>query len=179
MRIKIDENLPLSLAVTLRTRGHDTDTVVDEGLSGTTDPDLLAHATREGRMIFTLDRGFGDIRRYPPGSHPGIVIFRLDNEAPAVARRCAVRCPGPQPTSSTAPGRIDRCRTISERSSACTLAVLANSSMYCFATTPYAFRTSSTDEDRRGISDDERGSRDTTSTPNSCGSRLFLRRRAR
>ena len=29
----------------------------------------------------TLDRGMADIRAYPPGSHPGIVVFRLDDQA--------------------------------------------------------------------------------------------------
>ena len=42
-------------------------------------------------MIFTLDRGFGDIRRYPPGTHPGIIVFRLGDEAPAAARTAVVQ----------------------------------------------------------------------------------------
>ena len=46
---------------------------------------VLAAAGGEGRMVFTLDRGFGDIRAYPPGTHPGIVVFRVDDQsAPAV-----------------------------------------------------------------------------------------------
>jgi hypothetical protein len=36
-----------------------------------------------------LDRGFGDIRRYPPGSHPGIVVLRLADES-ALATRAAI-----------------------------------------------------------------------------------------
>lgn len=33
-------------------------------------------------MLITLDRGMGDIRAYPPGSHAGIVVLRLaDNPA--------------------------------------------------------------------------------------------------
>jgi hypothetical protein len=27
-------------------------------------------------MLFTLDLEFGDLRKYPPGSHPGIILFR-------------------------------------------------------------------------------------------------------
>ena len=41
------------------------------------------------RMIVTLDRGFADIRRYPPGSHSGIVVLRLADES-ALASRSAV-----------------------------------------------------------------------------------------
>ena len=26
-----------------------------------------------------MDRGFGDIRAYPPGSHPGIIVLRPDD----------------------------------------------------------------------------------------------------
>ena len=30
----------------------------------------------KGRILVTLDRGFADLRAYPPGSHPGIVVLR-------------------------------------------------------------------------------------------------------
>ncbi len=30
-------------------------------------------------MIVTVDRGFGDIRRYPPGTHPGMVVVHARN----------------------------------------------------------------------------------------------------
>jgi hypothetical protein len=36
----------------------------------------VAAASDEGRMLLTLDRGIGDLRRYPPGSHSGIVVLR-------------------------------------------------------------------------------------------------------
>jgi hypothetical protein len=36
-------------------------------------------------VLITLDRGMGDIRSYPPGSHAGIAVLRLtDQSAPAV-----------------------------------------------------------------------------------------------
>ena len=38
-------------------------------------------------MLITLDRGFGDIHKYAPGSHEGIVIVRPASERPeSVAR---------------------------------------------------------------------------------------------
>lgn len=91
MKVKVDENLPASVASLLRGRGVDADSVLDEALTGTPDADLLRAADKEGRMIFTLDRGFGDIRSYPPGTHPGIVVFRLDDEAAASARTAVTR----------------------------------------------------------------------------------------
>lgn len=86
MKIKVDENLPYSVAELLRDRGFEADTVKEEGLGGTSDPQLLEVTTAEERMILTLDRGFGDIRAYPPGTHAGIVVLRLEDEsAPSAA----------------------------------------------------------------------------------------------
>ena len=35
-----------------------------------------------GRLVVTMDRGFGDVRAYPPGSHGGIVVLRMDQQTP-------------------------------------------------------------------------------------------------
>lgn len=32
-------------------------------------------------MLVTLDRGFGDVRRYPPGTHAGVVLLRLRRQS--------------------------------------------------------------------------------------------------
>lgn len=76
MRLKLDENLPEEARVAAASLGHEVDTVIEEGLEGTGDPEVLAAAIRDQRFLITLDRGFGDIRRYPPGSHPGIAVIR-------------------------------------------------------------------------------------------------------
>jgi predicted nuclease of predicted toxin-antitoxin system len=87
VRIKPDEDLPVSLAAGLTERGHDVESVAEEGLVGAPDPAVLDAAISEKRMMFTLDRGFSGIRPYPPGSHPGIVVLRIDDQsARAVAR---------------------------------------------------------------------------------------------
>lgn len=52
-----------------------------EGLAGDADLDVLAAATAAGRVLITLDRGLGDIRKYPPGSHPGIIVLRLPDQS--------------------------------------------------------------------------------------------------
>lgn len=51
--------------------GHIADDEHDEGLSGAKDPVVFTAICADGRMLLTLDRGFGDVRAYPPGSHPG------------------------------------------------------------------------------------------------------------
>jgi predicted nuclease of predicted toxin-antitoxin system len=71
VRLKLDENLPDVAREAAVALGHDVDTVADEGLGGAPDPDVLAAAASEDRFVVTLDRGFGDVRRYPPGSHAG------------------------------------------------------------------------------------------------------------
>ncbi len=76
MKLKLDENLPHDLAPALRGDGHDVHTVVEEQLAGESDPVVVAAATDEGRILLTLDRGIGDLRRYPPGSHAGILVLR-------------------------------------------------------------------------------------------------------
>ena len=50
---------------------------------------MAAAAKEEDRLLITLDKGFGDIRTYPPGTHPGILVLRLADES-AVAVRQAV-----------------------------------------------------------------------------------------
>jgi hypothetical protein len=42
-------------------------------------------ATAAGRILISLDRGLGDIRAYPPGSHAGIVVLRLSDQSAAAA----------------------------------------------------------------------------------------------
>lgn len=81
MKIKLDENLPGSAKAVLTGAGHDVDSVEDEGLAGADDPTVSAEATKVERLVITLDRGFGDTQRYPPGSHAGILVLRVDDQS--------------------------------------------------------------------------------------------------
>ena len=80
MILKLDENLPADLSSWLRAEGHDVTDVVEEGLGGEADPPVLKAATAEGRILLTFDLDFADIRHYPPGTHAGIVVFRLQDQ---------------------------------------------------------------------------------------------------
>jgi predicted nuclease of predicted toxin-antitoxin system len=91
VRIKLDENLPDSVIDVLAGVGHDVDTVRDEGLRGAKDPAVLAGATAHDRLLVTLDRGLGDIRTYPPGTHAGVLVVRLDHQSPRAIRHAAER----------------------------------------------------------------------------------------
>src|SRR6516165_6695705 len=76
MRIKLDENLPRRLKGTLASLQHDVVRVEDEHLLAQPDTVVAAAARKENRVLFTLDVEFGDLRKHPPGSHPGVILFR-------------------------------------------------------------------------------------------------------
>jgi predicted nuclease of predicted toxin-antitoxin system len=76
VRFKIDQNLPVEIADALRTAGHDAETVYEENLAGTPDPNLATIIQREARGLVTLDLGFADIRTYPPAEYPGLIVMR-------------------------------------------------------------------------------------------------------
>ena len=77
MKIKLDENLPLGLAVALRELGHDVHTLFDEQLAGQADADIWDATQKESRFLVTQDLDFSDMRKFAPGSHPGILLVRL------------------------------------------------------------------------------------------------------
>ncbi len=77
MRIKLDENIPSSLADWLRDAGHDADTVQQEGLAGKNDPAIWDATQTENRFFITQDLGFSDTRRFKPGTHRGLLLVRL------------------------------------------------------------------------------------------------------
>jgi len=77
LRFKVDENLPIEVAVVLRNAGFLADTVWDEGLSGASDHDIALVCRQEGRALITLDLDFADIRTYPPEEYAGIIVLRL------------------------------------------------------------------------------------------------------
>jgi hypothetical protein len=47
----------------------------------------VAAATVAGRILVSLDRGLGNIRACPPGSHAGIVVLRLTDQSAASAMK--------------------------------------------------------------------------------------------
>lgn len=77
MRFKLDENQPLALRDRLSALGHDADTCEDEGLRGSVDGTVWTAVVADDRVLVTCDLDFSDIRLFPPGTHPGIVLFRL------------------------------------------------------------------------------------------------------
>jgi predicted nuclease of predicted toxin-antitoxin system len=80
-RLKVDENLPDEIAELLRGRGHDAVTVADQGWEGLADVELWRRIQAEDRWLVTADKEFADLRRYPPGTHAGLILLRLAKES--------------------------------------------------------------------------------------------------
>lgn len=87
MKLKLDENLSRYLKQTLSALQHDVITVADENLLSQPDTVVGAAANGEGRILLTLDLEFADLRKYPPGSHPGIILFRPRSFGPLAVNR--------------------------------------------------------------------------------------------
>jgi predicted nuclease of predicted toxin-antitoxin system len=81
LKVKLDENLPSGARQPLVEVGHDVDSAADEGLDGASDARLVERATSEGRLVITLDRGLGDVRKYVPGDHAGVIVLRLGTQS--------------------------------------------------------------------------------------------------
>jgi predicted nuclease of predicted toxin-antitoxin system len=47
------------------------------------DPEIVAKAVREGRIVLTFDLDFGDILAAAHTDAPSVIIFRLRNQTPA------------------------------------------------------------------------------------------------
>ncbi|RIK31322.1 MAG: hypothetical protein DCC56_03815 [Anaerolineae bacterium] len=80
LKVKVDEDLPRRVAQLLREHGYDAASVMEQNMGGWKDPQLWPVIQEEERMLITADKGFGDIRVYPPGTHHGIVLLRPDED---------------------------------------------------------------------------------------------------
>ena len=77
MRILADENIPDQSIPLLRASGHDVLWVREEQPS-TDDPDVLDWATRESRLLITLDKDFGELSQRLRQPAPfGVILFRI------------------------------------------------------------------------------------------------------
>jgi predicted nuclease of predicted toxin-antitoxin system len=80
-RFKVDEDLPRQIADLLIAHGHDASTVVGPGWQGMSDEILWPRVQNERRWLMTADKGFADLRQYPPGSHAGVILLRSQEES--------------------------------------------------------------------------------------------------
>ena len=106
MKLKLDENLSRHLKAPLSSLGHDVSTAADEGLLGQPDSLIAGEAFAEKRMLLMLDLEFGSVIKFPPGKHPGIILFRLVELGPLAVNRFVEEfgrlhcCSGARPDAS-------------------------------------------------------------------------------
>ena len=77
MKFLLDQNVDRRFAAYLRGLGHDVTIISVDYPPGLPDQDVLAIAHREGRIVLTNDRDFGELvfRQHAP--HAGVIYFRL------------------------------------------------------------------------------------------------------
>ena len=89
--VKLDENLSLAHVDLLRHAGYDADRVDQQGLSGATDEQVWGRVCADNRFFITLDLDFSDVRRYPPGTHPGILLIRARSRSASAVTNVLAR----------------------------------------------------------------------------------------
>jgi predicted nuclease of predicted toxin-antitoxin system len=87
MKLKLDENLSRHLKDILIALQYDVLTAADQGLLCKSDMEIAEWVRKEGRLLLSLDLEFGDLRKYPPGRHPGIIVFRPRSFGPLAVNR--------------------------------------------------------------------------------------------
>lgn len=80
LKVMVDEDLPRKAVQLLKDYGYDATSVFEQGIRGIKDPQLWVAIQKDERYLVTADKGFGDIRVYPPGKHFGILLLRPDED---------------------------------------------------------------------------------------------------
>ena len=82
MHFIVDESTGTGVVAYLRSVGHDA-LAVAEIMPQANDPDILARAVSEERILVTNDKDFGEIVFRGGQAHHDVVLLRLHNESPA------------------------------------------------------------------------------------------------
>lgn len=90
MRLLADENFPGDAVESLQQAGHDV-VWIRATAPGVSDPDVLARAQSDERILLTFDKDFGELafRAGLPASS-GIILFRISVPSGAHVARVAV-----------------------------------------------------------------------------------------
>ena len=92
LRLLANENFPGTAVDALRVAGHDVVWIRTDA-PGAKDPDILARALREGRILLTFDKDFGELAWHAHlPANCGIILFRVPmTGAPTIGARLAAR----------------------------------------------------------------------------------------
>lgn len=81
MKYLADENLGIKVVKLLRNLGVDIVSVADLASFGIKDPKVFSLASKEDRILITLDRDFGELVFKQKLAHTGVIFLRLKNES--------------------------------------------------------------------------------------------------
>lgn len=70
----------------VRSLGFDVQRIQELGMTGAEDEDVFEKAQDLKAVLVTNDKGFGDIRQYPPSSHFGMIVLRMAPDPRRVMR---------------------------------------------------------------------------------------------
>jgi len=82
MKFLTDENVSLSVVRMLRSLGHDVKDIKEADLAGVEDEEIITLGLREGRVIITHDKDFGNLLTFPLREHSGVILLRLHHPTP-------------------------------------------------------------------------------------------------
>ena len=78
LRLYLDQMFAVDVAEALRNEGHDVVRACEVGQSRADDPEILARAVSEDRILITLDEHFGDWVVLPLSSHSGVIRLKVN-----------------------------------------------------------------------------------------------------
>ena len=71
-----DECTFVQTALLMRKLGFDVKRIQQLGMTGAEDDKVFEKAQELKVVLVTNDKGFGDIRQYPPSSHYGMIVLK-------------------------------------------------------------------------------------------------------
>jgi len=82
VKFLVDECLPQRVADLLNTAGHDAINVVECGMRGAPDEEVLRKAVEDGRILISADTDFGEILARSQDRTPSVILFRRHDRLP-------------------------------------------------------------------------------------------------
>ncbi len=78
MKLLLDQGTPRSAAARLRDLGHDAVHTSEIGLAEAEDRQVLTRATKEGRVVVTLDADFHSVLALSRAKGPSVIRIRIE-----------------------------------------------------------------------------------------------------
>lgn len=89
MKFLIDNNLSPLLAEGLKAVGHNAVHLRDLGMQAAADPEVLAHAETQGRILISADTDFGGLLAQSGAAGPSVLLIRRLTDRRA-SEQCAI-----------------------------------------------------------------------------------------